>query len=137
MKEGAFQKLPVALLQGYDGLKGIKRKWQSLDSCSVKAPLRGKRPVRTSQTRRSGGRRGTSSPTGRVRTPLSAVITGANTHEMKAAFETLDGVVVKRPAPGCYHPQHSNLLPSADSRVEKLALFIQNRRCLHPHAGFT
>jgi putative transposase len=39
-------------------------------------------------------------------TPLSAVITGANTHDMKAAFETLDGVVVKRPAPRRYHPQH-------------------------------
>jgi putative transposase len=39
-------------------------------------------------------------------TLLSAVTTRVNTHDMKTAFETLDGVVVKRPAPGCYHPQH-------------------------------
>jgi putative transposase len=39
-------------------------------------------------------------------TPLSAVITGANTHDMKAAFQTMDGVVVKRPRPRRYHPQH-------------------------------
>ena len=39
-------------------------------------------------------------------TPLSAVITGANTHDMKATFDTLDGVVVKRPSPRPYHRQH-------------------------------
>jgi putative transposase len=39
-------------------------------------------------------------------TPLSAIVTGANTHDMKAAFETLDGTVVERPAPRRYHPQH-------------------------------
>ena len=39
-------------------------------------------------------------------TPLSAVITGANTHDMKATFQTLDGTVVKRPRPRRYHPQH-------------------------------
>ena len=39
-------------------------------------------------------------------TPLSAVITGANTHDMKAALETLDGVVVERARPWPYHPQH-------------------------------
>ena len=44
--------------------------------------------------------------TDRRGTPLSAVITGANTHDMKAAFETLDGVVVERPASRRYHPQH-------------------------------
>ena len=39
-------------------------------------------------------------------TPLSAVITSANTHDMKATFETLDGTVVKRSMPRRYHPQH-------------------------------
>jgi putative transposase len=39
-------------------------------------------------------------------TPLSAVIIGANTHDMKAAMDTLDGVVVQRPSPGPYHRQH-------------------------------
>jgi putative transposase len=39
-------------------------------------------------------------------TPLSAVITSANTHDMKATFETLDGVVAERPAPARYRRQH-------------------------------
>jgi putative transposase len=39
-------------------------------------------------------------------TLLSAVTTRVNTHDMKTAFETLDGVVVKRPAPRRNHPQH-------------------------------
>ncbi len=39
-------------------------------------------------------------------TPLAAIVTAANTHDMKAAFRTLDGVVVRRPAPRRYHPQH-------------------------------
>ena len=36
-----FQKLWVRLLKLYDDLRGIKWKWQSLDSISVKAPLGG------------------------------------------------------------------------------------------------
>lgn len=39
-------------------------------------------------------------------TPLSAVITGANVHDMKAAMETLDSMVVKRSPLTPYHPQH-------------------------------
>ena len=39
-------------------------------------------------------------------TPLSAVITGANVHDMKAAMETLDSMVVKRSLLAPYHPQH-------------------------------
>jgi putative transposase len=39
-------------------------------------------------------------------TPLSAVVTGANTHDMKAAMETLDSVVAQRPPPRPYHRQN-------------------------------
>jgi hypothetical protein len=38
--------------------------------------------------------------------PLSAIITSANTHDMKATFDALDGVVVQRPSPSPYHRQH-------------------------------
>jgi putative transposase len=38
-------------------------------------------------------------------TPPSAVITGANTHDMKATFDTLGGGV-ERPSPRPYHRQH-------------------------------
>jgi putative transposase len=39
--EGVFQRIRVKLLQRYDGAHGIKWRWQSLDSSSVKAPLGG------------------------------------------------------------------------------------------------
>jgi putative transposase len=39
-------------------------------------------------------------------TPLSAFITGANVHDMKAIFDTLDGIVVERPPRRPYHLQH-------------------------------
>jgi putative transposase len=39
-------------------------------------------------------------------TPLSAVITSANTHDMKATFETLDEIVIERPSPTRYRGQH-------------------------------
>lgn len=37
-----FQRLWSRLLKVYDGIVGIRWKWQSLDSISVKAPLGGK-----------------------------------------------------------------------------------------------
>ena len=37
-----FQRLWTRLLKVYDGIVGIRWKWQSLDSVSVKAPLGGK-----------------------------------------------------------------------------------------------
>jgi putative transposase len=39
-------------------------------------------------------------------TPLSAVITGAHVHDMKAAMDTVDGIVLERPSPRPYHRQH-------------------------------
>ena len=41
VREGVFDKLWVKLLKIYDDINGIKWKWQSLDSSSVKAPLGG------------------------------------------------------------------------------------------------
>jgi transposase len=41
VRMGIFQKLWISLLKIYDYLQGIKLKWQSLDSVSVKAPLGG------------------------------------------------------------------------------------------------
>jgi len=50
---GIFQKLWVRLLQIYNSVRGIKWRWQSLDSASVKAPLGGTRqaPVRQIEAR--------------------------------------------------------------------------------------
>ena len=41
VRMGVFQKLWVRLLKIYDDIHGIKWKWQSLDSVSIKAPLGG------------------------------------------------------------------------------------------------
>jgi putative transposase len=41
VRSGVFQKLWVGLLEVYDDVRGIKWRWQSLDSASVKAPLGG------------------------------------------------------------------------------------------------
>lgn len=48
VRMGVFQKLWVRLLKIYDDIRGIKWKWQSLDSVSIKAPLGGTRqaPIR-------------------------------------------------------------------------------------------
>ena len=38
--------------------------------------------------------------------PLALFITGANCHDMKAAFATVDAIVPRRPTILPYHPQH-------------------------------
>jgi transposase len=47
--KGVFQKLWVRLLEIYDDVRGIKWRWQSLDSASVKVPLGGTGPATTLQ----------------------------------------------------------------------------------------
>jgi putative transposase len=80
-------------------------RWQSLDSSTVKSPLGGGEDW--SQSYRQGQARDEEEahPHRQERGPLSAVITSANT-DMKAAFETLDSIVVKRPHRRRYHRQH-------------------------------
>lgn len=48
VRMGVFQKLWVRLLKIYDDIQGIKWKWQSLDSVTIKAPLGGTKqaPIR-------------------------------------------------------------------------------------------
>ncbi len=38
---GIFKKIWIRLLKEYDGKRGIKWAWQSLDSISIKSPLGG------------------------------------------------------------------------------------------------
>lgn len=63
-------------------------------------------------------------------TPLSAVVTAANTHDMKAAFETLDSTVVNRPPPRRYHPQHLCLDKGYDFQEIEFG-FIQRKYVPH------
>lgn len=47
VRQGVFERIWTKLLKRYDDIRGIKWKWQSLDSSSVKAPLGGTRRVKT------------------------------------------------------------------------------------------
>ena len=59
VSQGIFEKVWVTLLQRYDDVQGIKWRWQSLDSSSVKAPLGGRRQVPTLPTEARAGPSGT------------------------------------------------------------------------------
>ncbi len=108
---GVFQKLWVRLLKICDDIRGIKWRWQqSLDSgTSVKAPLGGDR---TGPNPTDRGKLGTKRHilTDQMGVPLSAVITAANSHDMKAAAaDTLDSSIVvrrRRPQAQKYRRQH-------------------------------
>jgi transposase len=63
VRKGVFQKLWMKLLERYDGLRGIRWEWQSLDSLTVKAPLGGKPRVLIRRIGPSLARRGISSQT--------------------------------------------------------------------------
>jgi putative transposase len=72
-------------------------KWQSLDSISIKAPLGENDRSKSTDRGKSGTKRHVLTDQSGI--PLSAVtITSANTHDMKAATDTLDNVIVKRPS---------------------------------------
>jgi transposase len=57
---GLFEQLWEKLLGRYDELRGIQWRFQSLDSAIVKAPLGGRRRVRTPRTGANPAPRGTS-----------------------------------------------------------------------------
>ncbi len=63
-------------------------------------------------------------------TPLAAIVIAANTHDVKSAFKTLDGVVVERPMPRRYHPQHLCLDKGYDSREIKAGV-VQRKYIPH------
>jgi hydroxypyruvate isomerase len=59
--------------------------------------------------------------------PLSIVITAANTHDMKAAINTLDNIVVKRPSyKMCKTKQNSVLIKDMTFRRLRMVLSRQD-----------
>ena len=59
-RAGIFEKLWVKLLARYEELRGIQWRFQSLDSVIVKAPLGGRRRVRTPRIGANPARKGMS-----------------------------------------------------------------------------
>lgn len=96
LQKGIFAKLWTALLKLYDIVKGIAWNWQSIDCSIVKAPLGGEKTGKNPTDR---GKLGTkrSILVDRRGVPLSLAIGGANTHDMKLAIPTADGIVIVRP----------------------------------------
>ena len=66
-----------------------------------------------------------------VGAPLSLIVSGANRHDVKLLAETLDRIVVARPKPTRYRPQHL----CADKRYGgQRAACIMRLRGYTPHA---
>jgi putative transposase len=92
-----FKRIWIRLLKEYDNKKGIGWIWQSLDSISIKSPLGGRdMTVGSSPVDRS--KLGTKRHilTDKQGIPLSAVISSASTHDIKAVTDVIDNTVIKR-----------------------------------------
>ncbi|MGR9117576.1 MAG: IS5 family transposase [Gammaproteobacteria bacterium] len=94
---GFFKALWQKGLMEYDEMEGIAWEWQSLDGALVKAPLAresvGRNP--TDRGKKRGSKR--SVLTDQKGVPLSIVISGANTHDVKLLAATIHGIVIERP----------------------------------------
>ena len=93
---GIFKKVLTMLLKEYDDKKGIGWTWQSLDSISIKSPLGG---AMTGNSPVDRSKLGTKRHvlTDKKGIPLSAVISSANTHDIKAVTDVIDSAVVRKP----------------------------------------
>src|SRR5437588_7696223 len=92
-QKGFFLRWWQAGLQVYDELEGIQWEWQAVDGAMTKAPL-GKSATGANPTDR--GKKGTkrSLLTDGAGIPLAMVIDGANRHDVKLLYATLDGIVI-------------------------------------------
>ena len=96
---GLFERLWQDSLLTYDELEGIAWEWQSQDGAMVKAPMAlelvGKNPT-------DRGKKGSKKSllVDERGIPLSLVLSGANTHDVKLLSATLDSIVIERPGEG-------------------------------------
>jgi transposase len=92
-----FKRMWQAGLAEYDEVKGLQWQWQAADAAMTKAPL--------------GGQASGPNPTDRAKqgvkrsllvdakgVPLAIEVAAANRHEVKMLAQTLDGVLLERPA---------------------------------------
>lgn len=118
-KQGVFQALWQAGLQGYDEVQGIQWEWQAVDGVMTKAPF-GQGATGPSPTDRAKMGTKRSMLTDGAGLPLALVVEGANCHDSKLLCATLDGIVIARPAPTTQHPQHLCLDAGYDSPLTRL-----------------
>lgn len=79
--------------------------WQSVDGCMTKVPLAQESVGHNPTDREKMGTK-RSVLTDEKGLPLSVVLSGANTHDIKLLDETLDGIIISRPAVSEDHPQN-------------------------------
>lgn len=102
VRRGVFKRAWRLLLKEYDESRGIRWRWQALDSATTKAPLgggaTGKSPV-------DRGKLGTKRHvlTDQRGAPVGVEVTGANRHHSRAARATLESLPVRRPTTGGQH----------------------------------
>ena len=92
-----FKKIWIRLLKEYDYKEGIKWMWQSLDSISIKSPIRrgditGNNPIDRSKL----GQAKRHILTDKNGILISVIITSANSHDIKAVIDVIDNSVIKR-----------------------------------------
>jgi putative transposase len=93
------------LLKEYDELRGVRWRWQAIDSATMKAPLGGEATGKSPVDR---GKLGTKRHvlTDQRGAPVGVEVTGANRHDSRAVRATLESLPVKRPASGARRRQH-------------------------------
>jgi transposase len=94
---GVFQQAWALVLNYYDLECGIVWKWQALDGVITKAPLGGEATGPSPVDRAKAGTKRSVLSDGRG-APLAVVVAGANAPDKTLALETLDAILVERPA---------------------------------------
>jgi transposase len=111
-----FLKLWQAGVERFDELHGIDWEWLSLDGAMNKAPLGGEKSGANPTDRGKQGVKRSLLTEG-PGVPIGLALAGANRHDMKLVQETLENLVVTRPAPSEEQAQHRCLDKGYDYQV--------------------
>jgi putative transposase len=107
-RSGVLDRALEVVARYYERRKGVRWRWQALDTATTKAPL--------------GGEKTGKSPVDRVKlgtkrlvlvdqrgAPLAVEVAGANRHDKKLAEATVDAAVLERPKRKVYRTQHLSI----------------------------
>jgi putative transposase len=103
--DGVFDDLWQMSLREYDDLVGLDWTWQSVDGAMTKAPLGGEATGKNPTDR---GKLGTkrSLMTEAAGIPVSVIVDGANTHDIRLLQETIEHCLVRWPRKHCEFDEH-------------------------------
>ncbi|WP_225085537.1 IS5 family transposase [Pectobacterium colocasium] len=122
---GVFERFWQSGLMTSEQLKAIDWSWLSMDGCMTKSPLAGKKTGRNPTDRgKQGVKRSLMTDANGL--PLSVVVAGANTHDIRLVTETLDALQTGRPG------RRLNICLDKGYDAEWLESELKNRR-YEPH----